>query len=599
MFNLNYITMKKNTLLIGALTLLGASSAFAQDLVISTMKDNAENIELVQDAKFDPGYGNVGNTSNETIICLGEVDFGTDGNTYQATGVEFAQGWGGYDILRYVVLHAGNTFEESVPFTEMEVIRTFGYHCFETFAWNMKDEEGFTRPTGKQKVWLTFREGNGNLRSVIFYQDKIAEEGMQPWINELPGYEEKATTIYGNEFQIAVDVDPENPDAPFKDCKYDEEHRCWGGIRNGFIVKSSEPIDFGEGDYQQLVAFIGHDGERYREYMEFYIDEVKPENMIAKTWSGINLEKWNDFTPVATKLKEVKGSHYLFVKWSDATNLEKIELVKENLWFENPDCGIIYEDVQPSEDAVLFTTKGEGTTGGDWSQGDMEWEILVTLNTNVAGEGSNIGYTKNGIVVAYYDIDFKDGEYKRAIINHSCDKTYIGTIEEANFSLYIDLDDIDWSVITTPEEVKNALIGREPITVVRAQGTGGWGTKLSTAAPLKQVEGVHTIYVVYNLPDGAGANIYGLYLDPNDGSGTGIKPSAAIEGMEIYSINGEIVVDTKESANVAIYTISGVQVANRALPAGTTTISNLPAGLYILKATNKEGAVTTSKLMIK
>lgn len=599
MFNLNYITMKKNTLLIGVLTLLGASSAFAQDLVISTMRDNAENIELVQDAKFDPGYGNVGNTSNETIICLGEVDFGTDGNAYQATGVEFAQGWGGYDILRYVVLHAGNTFEESVPFTEMEVIRTFGYHCFETFAWNMKDEEGFTRPTGKQKVWLTFREGNGNLRSVIFYQDKIAEEGMQPWINELPGYEEKATTIYGNEFQIAVDVDPENPDDPFKDCKYDEEHRCWGGIRNGFIVKSSEPIDFGEGDYQQLVAFIGHDGERYREYMEFYIDEVKPENMIAKTWSGINLEKWNDFTPVATKLKEVKGSHYLFVKWSDATNLEKIELVKENLWFENPDCGIIYEDVQPSEDAVLFTTKGEGTTGGDWSQGDMEWEILVTLNTNVAGEGSNIGYTKNGIVVAYYDIDFKNGEYKRAIINHSCDKTYIGTIEEANFSLYIDLDDINWNIIKTPEEVKNALIGREPITVVRAQGTGGWGTKLSTAAPLKQVEGVHTIYVVYNLPDGAGANIYGLYLDPDDGSGTGIKPSATIEGMEIYSINNEIVVNTKESANVAIYTISGVQVANRTLPAGTTTISNLPVGLYILKATNKEGAVTTSKLMIK
>lgn len=599
MFNLNYITMKKNTLLIGVLTLLGTSSAFAQDLVISTMKDNAENIELIQDAKFDPGYGNVGNTSNETIICLGEVDFGTGGNAYQATGVEFAQGWGEFDALRYVVLQAGNTFEESVPFTEMEVIRTFGYHCFETFAWNMKEEEGFTRPTGKQKVWLTFREGNGNLRSVIFYKNKIAEEGMQPWINELPGYEEKATTIYGNEFQSAINVDPENPEDPFKDCIYDEEHECWGGIRDGFIVKSTEPIDFGDGEYQQLVAFIGHDGERYREYMEFYIDEVKPENMIARTWSGINLQKWTDFTPVATKLKEVKGSHYLFVKWSDATNLHKIELVKENLWFENPDCAVVYEDVKPSEGAVLFTTKGEGTTGGDWSQGDMEWEILVTLNTNVAGEGSNIGYTKNGIVVAYYDIDFKDGEYKRAIINHSCDKTYIGTIEEANFSLYIDLDDIDWSVITTPEEVQNALTGREPITVVRAQGTGGWGTKLSTAAPLKQVEGVHTIYVVYNLPDGAGANIYGLYLDPDDGSGTGLKPSAAIEGMEIYSINGEIVVNTKESANVAIYTISGVQVANRTLPAGTTTISNLPVGLYILKATNKEGAVTTSKLMIK
>lgn len=605
MFNLNYITMKKNTLLIGVLTLLGTSSAFAQDLVISTMKDNAENIELIQDAKFDVGYGNVGHTTNTTLICLGEVDFGKDGNAYQATGVEFGQGYGSYEDLIYIVLHAGNTFEESVPFTEMEVTRTFGYHCFETFTWNMKEEEGFTRPTGKQKVWLTFRERNGNLRSVIFYKDKIAEEGMQPWINELPGYEEKATTIHGSEFERAVpplikDPEAEEPEDVYESCVYNEQYECWGGIVDGFIVKSSEPVDFGEGEFQQLVAFIGHQGERYTEYMEFYIDEVKPENMIARTWSGINLDEWNSFTPVATKLKKVTGSHHLFVKWSAATNLHKIELVKENLWFENPDCAVVYEDVKPSEEAELFVTKGYGQLGGDWSQGDMEWQILVTLGSKVEGEGANIGYTKNGIVVAYYDIDFKNGEYKRAIINHSCDKTYIGTIEEANFSLYIDLEDINWNIIKTPEEVKNALTGREPIAVVRAQGTGDWGTKLSTAAPLKKVEGVHTIYVVYNLPEGEiGANIYGLYLDPNDGSGTGFKPSVNIEGMEIYSVNGEIVVNTKESANVAIYTISGVQVANRTLAAGTTTISNLPAGLYILKATNKEGAVTTSKLMIK
>ena len=44
--------MKKNTLLIGALALLGMNSAFAQDLVIETMKGN-ENIELVTDAIFD------------------------------------------------------------------------------------------------------------------------------------------------------------------------------------------------------------------------------------------------------------------------------------------------------------------------------------------------------------------------------------------------------------------------------------------------------------------------------------------------------------------------------------------------------------------
>ena len=90
--------------------------------------------------------------------------------------------------------------------------------------------------------------------------------------------------------------------------------------------------------------------------MEFYIDEVKPENMVARTWTGINIQEWNSFTPVATTLKEVTGSHYLYIKWGDATNLQKIELVKDSVWFENPDCGVVYEDVQPSENAVMFTT---------------------------------------------------------------------------------------------------------------------------------------------------------------------------------------------------------------------------------------------------
>lgn len=530
---------------------------------------------------------------------LGEVDFGADGNAYQATGVEFAQGWGDFGVERYVVLHAGNTFEESVTFTEMTVDRTFGYHCFETFAWNMKEGEEFERPTGKQKVWLTFREGNGNLRSVIFYKNTIAEEGMQPWINESPEYTDKANIIYGDIFRVAVDVDPENPDDPFKDCKYNEETECWGGVVKDFIVKSAEPIDFGEGEFQQLVAYIGHDGERYKEYMEFYIDEVKPENMIARTWTGINLQKWNDFTPVATKLKEVKGSHYLFVKWGDATNLHRIDLLKENLWFENPDCGVVYEDIAPSENAVVFVTKGAGDEGGDWSQGDMEWEVIVKGGDGARGEGSNIGYTSNGVVVAYYDIDFKDGDYKRVLINHSCDKNYIGTIEEANFSLYIDLDNINWNSGSTPEDVQNALAGHEPIAVVRAQGTGKWDTKMTTAAALKEVKGEHTIYVVYNLPSSVGANIYGLYLDPDAGTGTGLKPTATIEGLNVYSVNSEIIVNATEPVSVVIYTISGMPVANKILPAGNTTISNLPEGMYLLKATNQNGAVSISKLMVK
>lgn len=594
--------MKKNTLLMGVLTLLGASSAFAQNLVIPMMRDNADNIEIIRDGTFDVGYGDIGFTSNNTLIYLGEVDFGADGNAYQATGVEFAQGYGGYDVLRYVVLYAGNTFEESVPFTEMEVIRTFGYHCFETFAWNMKEEEGFTRPTGKQKVWLTFREGSGNLRSIIFYKDRIAEEGMQPWINTTDEYKELSITLEGGEFErgippvIVNPEDPENPKDKFESCVYDEDKGCWGGIIDGFVVKSTEPVDFGEGEYQQLVAYISHEGERYREYMEFYIDEVKPENMIARTWSGINLSSWNDYTPIATKLKEVKGSHYLFVKWGDATNLQKIDLVKEKLWFENPDCGVVFENVQPSENAVEYNVKGEE---------GVNWEILV----NGSGKDTphredsqeNIGFTSNGVVVAYYGVDFKDGEYQRVIIRHSCDKNWLGNIEEANFSLYIDLDqDINFRIISTPEQLKEQLAGHEPFAVVRAQGTGSWGIREATAAPMtSKIEGVHDLYVVYNLPDGAGANIYNIYLDPEAGPGTGIQQAAAIEGLEIYSVNSEIIVNTSEDTHIAIYTISGIQVKNETLRAGSNTINDLPNGMYILKATNKAGVVNTSKLMVR
>lgn len=593
--------MKKNTLLIGAFALFGISPVLAQDLVIETMRGN-ENIELVRDAIFDLVYGNVGQTSNTTIIGLGEVDFGTEGGTYKATGVEFAQGWGDFGGERFVVLSAGETAETAVPFTEMLVDRTYGYHCFELFSYNMKESEDFVQPIGKQKVWLSFRVGNGNLRSVKFYREAFAtseDEGVQPWASELPGYEDNATVIAASEFVRAIPL-PEDPDEedPYKEAKYDEANDCWGAVRGGFIAKSTEKIDFGNGEFQQLAAFIGHDGERYREYMEFYIDEVKPENMIARTWAGISLQKWNDFTPIATPLKKVTGSHYLFVKWGDATNLHRIDLLKEPIWFENPQCGIVFENVLPSEDAVVYVTKGTGASGGDAGAGTMEWKVVAAGTSEARGEGENIGFTSNGVVVCYYDIDFKEGEYKRVVINHSCDKNWLGTIDEANFSLYTDLDDIKWGYITNADELKEALAEYEPIAKVRAQGTGAWSIKEGTAGLLKEVKGVKNLYVVYNLPASTGVNIYGLYLDSDAGT-TGVKPSTTLEGLTIYSVNDEVVVKSDEAVQVAIYTVNGMQIANQDLPAGTTTIRNFASGLYLLKAVNKQGAVKSTKLVVK
>lgn len=93
--------------------------------------------------------------------------------------------------------------------------------------------------------------------------------------------------------------------------------------------------------------------------------------MVARTWTGINIQEWNSFTPVATRIQEVTGSHSLLIKWGGATNLQKIELVKDSLWFENPDCGVVYENVEPSKNAVVFVTTGENgaTEGTDTNQG--------------------------------------------------------------------------------------------------------------------------------------------------------------------------------------------------------------------------------------
>ena len=72
------------------------------------------------------------------------------------------------------------------------------------------------------------------------------------------------------------------------------------------------------------------------------------------------------------------------------------------------------------------------------------------------------------------------------------------------------MNDIDWENVTNLEELNATLEGREPVAVVRAQGTGSWGNKLTTAGDLADLSGIHDLYVVYNLPDrdNIGANIY-------------------------------------------------------------------------------------------
>ncbi|MEI3080451.1 hypothetical protein [Paraprevotella clara] len=80
------------------------------------------------------------------------------------------------------------------------------------------------------------------MRSVKFYEEAIPEEeeGLQPWPNEMEGYEELAIVIDGSALVRAVDV-PENPEEdPYKDAKYNEEAGCWGEVQTTDL--SSNPM---------------------------------------------------------------------------------------------------------------------------------------------------------------------------------------------------------------------------------------------------------------------------------------------------------------------------------------------------------------------
>ena len=70
-------------------------------------------------------------------------------------------------------------------------------------------------------------------------------------------------------------------------------------------------------------------------------------------------------------------------------------------------------------------------------------------------------------------------------------------------------------------------------------------------------------------------------------------------GIRAYSTGDAIVVNADEAATVALYTMNGMLVANEQVAAGTTTLNNLNAGLYILRITNAEGQTDVVKALIK
>ena len=219
--------MKKSTFFTGLLTLMFSTSAIAQDLTIG-----AADFIIEESGTLDKLTGCIQSTSEATRIYLGEVDFGEDGNKYLAAGIDFAQGW---SMDGWAVLHAGQDYEASQPFTQITLDETNGYQIYYTFADSMAYLKGpnhdgvfegiaipgtqYVKPTGKQKVWLTFVAGSGNIRSVKFFEKQLTPEdfvqdgdGRPAWWgtpvlrfpSERPGYSDISVKKLSTESVAAV-----------------------------------------------------------------------------------------------------------------------------------------------------------------------------------------------------------------------------------------------------------------------------------------------------------------------------------------------------------------------------------------------------------
>ena len=617
--------MKKFTLLtasLAGLMMLGANTASAQlniptiSYSIATNHNNPDVKIFDCGADFNIVSGYIGWTGEDTKVELGEVDFGTDGNKFKASSIELANGW---FCDGWAILHAGPSYEESVPFTQMGLNETGGYDNFVTyaanFACNTSSEswangpamEGisYTKPTGKQNVYLTFIGGAGNIRSINFYEQELTEADFVRNFNDdgTPSYDDMIALLapdqyegYGNvSIRImsaeSVALNPEE----FPDARLDGE--SWGWTNNGFMADYGN-VDFGNGDYKQIVLNLTHWGENLSDYIEVYLDAVEEGNMIAKVWAGRNLEGKVHIN-LAKDLKAINGTHRVICKWlGGSINLRYVEFVKQAVWPIASECGVQIEDVEPAADAFHMTFENcpEGI-GNPWC-----YTVWCKGQYESAG---NIGYTKNGTVIEFYDengdgVDFGDGSYKRIIINHACEPAYAGPVEKSNFSFYIDLDP---DFMYTPEDfdqnLSDILADHEPICVVRMQGTGAWSVRKKTAGTIvTPVSGKHALFMVYNntYKADAGANVFDIYMDTVEPAGVESIVNDKANNVNVFTAEGEIIVNAEIPTTVDVFSLNGQHMTSVAVN-GEASIE-MARGFYLLRATNAEG-VTAFKVIVK
>lgn len=549
--------MKKSFTLIAAAVM--AFAANAQDLIIATNASNPD-IKVLQDARFDPVTNNLGNTSTNTVVCIGEVDFSEN---YAAAGLTFAQGWGGNG--NFAVLYAGDDFETAQPFTQVALAHTQSYSNYVQLAGNMgynanspedlsggkqaQDGLRFYKPTGKKNVYLTFVGGAGNVRAVNFYknaftpEDFHAEGGWEPKNGQLLKPNEKA-----NASEVITTLLCENSTlvaSPSQETRIDGGNG-WGWTTEGVVVNYGT-VDFGNNDYKQICLFVGHWSNQPNDKIEVYLDNANDEaNLVATIFTGMELRD-NMYPKAQAFNKEITGQHTVLLKWrGGSTNVKDVELLKEVAWPNEPlpDYEIMTKvNDTPSENAKRYTMRN------DVPEGAIKIQNHACLNQGQLEGNGNYGYTGPKTVIKLEGIDFENGQYNKVLMTYATGGDgWIDYKEHANISLYIDLEaEVAYAPMLKSYDWGNAhaeleAAGVKPIAVVRHQATGGWGNQLTIGDEMEQVAGVHTVYVVYYQKyTDQGANIFDYYLD-----------TVAVTGIDDVKVNATKAYKTIENGQVVI-----------------------------------------------
>lgn len=553
-------------------TLLAAAAAMlltaqAQPLTFNMGHD--EGARILNQGVFNPKGMFIGNTGVNTIIEIGEVDFGA-GDVFKAASIRFANG---YNDGGTATLSAGETYDTALPFAAMSLVNFHNsYTMFRSLGANFTDT-----PTGVKKVYLTFADRAGNILDVRFYEDEFDasafENGsMLKEPAQIEGYADVATILDINDSQLIV---------PYND-ETRPDNGSWGWTGPGCVVKYGT-VDFGEGEFDQVVLELNShwQGDQTTHFVHVYLDDYETEaNCIASVWCGIDIRD-NVKTYLARNIEEITGEHTVYLVWQDGSNnIANVHFSKGMLWSlgNRADMEFINNYVEvnetPSENAVCYSFRASAQDSEDAvyiGRNSGLTEILYQQDSqHPQWEDNNLGWTYDGLVLKIKNIDFGDGKFDKVLVTHATGASGMTYEECSNFKFYLDTDVEDAAAVTgagAPARIATVtdwskahlqLADVDPVATVKLQYTGGWGTEKTTIGDLSKVEGVHDVYMVYTCGDGA--NVKDIYLDDQEED----TPTAVTTITAVKAVNNNV------------YTIDGRLVRKNA-----SSLEGLASGLYI------------------